>query len=101
MTKIEALDERGVEFVFLTEVVDITTAQGRLALHRLRALAEFEREIAGERPVRPRALSGGGSATGPGAHEDPDVSTAQICERFDSSKATLYRYVGPGGEQQK
>jgi hypothetical protein len=30
--------------------------------------------------------------------KDPDVSTAQICERFDVSKATLYRYVGPDGK---
>jgi len=28
----------------------------------------------------------------------PDVSTRQICQRFDISKATLYRYVGPDGE---
>jgi AcrR family transcriptional regulator len=27
-----------------------------------------------------------------------DVSTLEICERFDVTKATLYRYVGPNGE---
>jgi DNA invertase Pin-like site-specific DNA recombinase len=33
--------------------------------------------------------------------KDPDVSTAQICDRFDVSKATLYRYVGPDGKRRK
>jgi AcrR family transcriptional regulator len=32
---------------------------------------------------------------------EPEVSTRQICERFDISKATLYRYVGPDGERRK
>jgi AcrR family transcriptional regulator len=30
-----------------------------------------------------------------------DISVRQICERFDISKATLYRYVGPGGERRQ
>ncbi len=30
---------------------------------------------------------------------DPDVPVPRICERFDISKATLYRYVGPNGER--
>jgi DNA invertase Pin-like site-specific DNA recombinase len=49
ITKIEALDERGVEFVSLTEGIDTTTAQGRLAFHLFGAPAEFERKIARER----------------------------------------------------
>ena len=32
---------------------------------------------------------------------DPDVSTRQICERLEISKATLYRYVGPDGERRR
>jgi DNA invertase Pin-like site-specific DNA recombinase len=71
VAKIEFLDERGVEFVSLTEGVDTTTAQGRLAFHLFGALADFEREIDRERIMagiqtarergrvgrRPRALS--------------------------------------------
>ena len=30
---------------------------------------------------------------------DPDVPVRRICERFEISKATLYRYVGPDGER--
>ena len=51
ISKIEALDERGVEFASLTEGIDTTTAQGRLAFHLFGALAEFEREIARERTM--------------------------------------------------
>jgi len=31
--------------------------------------------------------------------KDPDIATAEICDRFDISKATLYRSVGPEGER--
>jgi predicted transcriptional regulator len=33
--------------------------------------------------------------------KDPDVLTADICEQFGVSKATLYRYVGPEGERRR
>jgi len=115
VTKIEALDERGVEFVSLTEDIDTTTAQGRLAFHLFGALAEFEREIGRERTMaglhaarergrvggRPQALSEDDLPQVQALMKDPDVSTAQICERFDVSKATLYRYVGPDGKRRK
>ena len=115
VTKIEALDERGVEFVSLTEGIDTTTAQGRLAFHLFGALAEFEREIARERTMaglraarergrvggRPRALSEDDMPQVQALMKDPDVSTAQICERFDVSKATLYRYVSPKGDRRR
>ena len=51
VSKIEALDERGVEFASLTKGIDTTTAQGRLAFHLFGVLAEFEREIARERTM--------------------------------------------------
>lgn len=31
----------------------------------------------------------------------PEVSVQEICDHFDVSKATLYRYVGPEGERRK
>ena len=113
VTKIEALHECSVEFASLTEGIDTTTAQGRLAFHLFGALAEFEREIALERTMaglraarargrvsgRPRALSEEDMPQVQALMKDPDVSTAQICERFDVSKATLYRYIGPDGER--
>jgi DNA invertase Pin-like site-specific DNA recombinase len=42
LAKIEALDDRGVEFVSLMEGIDTTTAQRQLAFHLFGALAEFE-----------------------------------------------------------
>lgn len=112
VAKIEALDECGVEFVSLTEGIDTTTAQGRLAFHIFDALAAFEREIARERTMaglrtarergrvggRPRALSEEDLPQVQALMKDPEVSTSQICERFDISKATRYRYARPGGE---
>ena len=70
----------------------------------------------GRPPVRPRARAARArERTGgrPCALEDDDlpqiqalmrdsgVSTRQICERLDISKATLYRYVGPDGERRR
>ena len=50
---------------------------------------------------RPRALSEKDLPEVQALMKDPDVSTAQICERFEVSKATLYRYVGPDGRRRK
>ena len=33
--------------------------------------------------------------------QDEEVSTSDICKRFDISRATLYRYVGPDGERRR
>ncbi len=33
--------------------------------------------------------------------QNEEASTSDICERFDISRATLYRYVGPDGERRK
>jgi DNA invertase Pin-like site-specific DNA recombinase len=109
------LEEKGVDFVSLTEGIDTTTAQGRLAFHIFGALAEFERELAHERTMaglraarerghvggRPRALDEEDIPQLQALMRDPDVSTRQICERFDISKAMLYRYVGPDGERRR
>lgn len=113
--KMDKLEEKGVDFVSVTEGIDTTTAQGRLTFHIFGALAEFERELARERTMaglkaaRERGRTGGR----PSAIDeeeipqlqalmrDDGVSTSEICDRFDISKATLYRYVGPDGERRK
>jgi len=43
VTAVQELHERGVAFVSLKEGLDLSTAAGRLQLHILSALAEFER----------------------------------------------------------
>jgi len=115
VTKMETLEDRGVDFVSLTEGIDTTTAQGKLTFHIFGALAEFERELNRERTMaglraarergrvggRPRALDDDELPQVQALMTDPDVSTAEICDRFDISKATLYRYVGPEGERRR
>lgn len=113
--KITALEERGVDFVSLTEGIDTTTAQGKLVFHIFGALAEFERELIRERTMagleaareegrtggRPPALSEDEIPQVQALMKDPDISTKDICERFDVGKTTLYRYVAPNGERRK
>ena len=43
MTTVQELHERGVAFVSLKEGLDLSTAAGRVQLHILSALGEFER----------------------------------------------------------
>jgi len=113
--KMRTLEDLGADFVSLTEGIDTTTPQGRLTFHIFGALAEFERELARERTMaglqaaRERGRTGGRpSAIGEeeipqiqALMRDEDVSAREICDRFDVSKATLYRYVGPDGERRK
>jgi len=115
VSKMEALEEKGVDFVSVTEGIDTTTAQGKLTFHIFGALAEFERELGRERTMaglraarergrvggRPRALSEEDMPELQALMKDEGVSTQQICQRFDVSKATLYRYVGPDGERRR
>ena len=115
VSKMETLEERGVDFVSVTESIDTTTAQGKLTFHLFGALAEFERELGRERTMaglraarkqgrvggRPRALSEEDIPELQALMKDEGVSTQQICDRFDVSKATLYRYVGPDGERRR
>jgi DNA invertase Pin-like site-specific DNA recombinase len=49
ITTIDALHARGVGFQSLSEAIDTTTPQGKLMLHMLGALAEFERALIAER----------------------------------------------------
>lgn len=65
VSKMEALEEKGADFVSLTEGIDTTTAQGKLTFHIFGALAEFERELSRERTMaglkaaRERSFVGG------------------------------------------
>lgn len=47
--RLEALEEIGAGFRSLTEAIDTTTAMGRLVLHIMGAVAQFERDLARER----------------------------------------------------
>lgn len=46
---LEDFGQRGIGFQSLTEAIDTTTAGGRLMMHIVASLAEFERSLIGER----------------------------------------------------
>jgi len=46
---VEALDNKGVSFVSVTQQFNTTTSMGRLTLNILLSFAQFEREVTGER----------------------------------------------------
>lgn len=115
VSKMEDLEEKGVDFISLTEGIDTTTAQGKLTFHIFGALAEFERELSRERTMaglkaarergrvggRPPALDEDEIPQVQAMMRDEEISTSDICERFGISRATLYRYVGPSGERRR
>lgn len=102
------LQERGIEFLSLTEQIDTTTPGGKLIFHLMGALAEFERDLIRERTNaglaaakargriggRPRKLKTNGKvALARQMFADQSHSIPEICSTLGISRATLYRYV--------
>ena len=108
---VHQLDERGIGLKSLTESLDTTTPSGRLIFQVFGAVAEFERNLIRERTTaglraarargrkggRPRSLSGKDVAAAKAMLADPDLTVAEICERLNTSPATLYRHLPKGG----
>ena len=113
--KVRQLDEMGVDFVSLTQGIDTGTPQGKLMFHIFGALAEFNRSLMQERTKagleaarrqgvkigRPAAVTKNDMPALQALVRDSDVSTKEICERFEISKTTLYKYVSPEGDIRK
>jgi DNA invertase Pin-like site-specific DNA recombinase len=105
---VHALDARGVGFKSLQEHIDTTTSGGKLVFHVFAALAEFERDLIGERTRaglkaarargrtggRKRALTAPQIALAKSMKADPGNSIADICATLGISKRTLYCYTG-------
>jgi DNA invertase Pin-like site-specific DNA recombinase len=104
---VHALGARGVGFKSLQEHIDTTTPGGKLVFHVFAALAEFERDLIGERTragltaARARGRRGGRkpaltpkqAALARSMKADPGNSIADICATLGISKRTLYRYT--------
>ena len=105
---VRRLDARGIGFKSLQEHIDTTTPGGKLVFHVFAALAEFERDLIGERTKagltaarargrkggRKRALTPKQIALARSMKADPHNSIADICATLKISKRTLYRYTG-------
>jgi DNA invertase Pin-like site-specific DNA recombinase len=104
VTLLEDLQALGIAFVSLGEGIDCTTPAGKLQLHILAALAEFERARIAER-VRAglqRAKSHGKRLGRPvrelpleaiQAAEGARISAGAAAKRLGVSRATAYRWL--------
>lgn len=102
-TTIDVLAKRGVGFRSLTEGIDTTTTMGRLVLHIMGALAEFERGLIAERTAKGiRVLAEKGTKFGAKPKINTDeaermfrngASIKDVCDRFGlRSRSTVYSY---------
>ena len=101
---LEDLNHVGVAFVSLGEGVDCTTPAGKLQLHILAALAEFERERIRERMkagLQRARLQGrrlGRPRIRPAATEVPGGSVRAAAKAWGVSKSTAARWIAVGRE---
>lgn len=105
---LKRLQERGIEFMSLTEQIDTTTPGSKLIFHLMGALAEFERDLIRERTNaglaaarargrvggQPRKLKTNGKVVlARQMFVDQSHSISEICAALGIFRATLYRYV--------
>jgi len=102
-----SMQERGIEFISLTETIDTSTANGKLFFNLMASFAEYERNLIRERTIaglsaarargrtggRPRKLKNGKVALARSLHADKNNSIEDICETLHISRPTLYRYL--------
>ena len=106
ISTVNELSGEGIGFESLEEKLDTTTANGKLLFHIFGALAEFERELIRERTNaglkaarargrnggRPKSLSQEDEQMVKKLLDDKTIPIRDICERFQISKSTLYKY---------
>ena len=104
LSSLERLQSAGVNFVSLTESIDLSTPAGRLAFSVLGAAAEYERAILRERVLeakrakgpsavggRPRLLTPANVALARRMRDDEGMSANAVAAQFGVSKSTLLR----------
>jgi len=102
--------ERGIDFISVTEQIDTTTPGGTLIFHLMGALAEFERDLIRERTKaglaaarargrvggRPRKSSHGKVVLARHLYQDAKHSVDEICSMLEISCSTFFRYIRGG-----
>lgn len=112
VTRIESLHAAGISFRSLTEHLETETPAGRMLLHVVAALTEFERNLIRERTLaglaaaRARGRKGGRRRTFLPAHADqaarmmrnPEMTVSEVARLMGVSRSTLYKYITPAGQ---
>lgn len=107
MEWINELQDKQVEFQSLQESIDTSTSTGKLIFHIFASLAEFEKNLIGERTRagleaarirgrqggRPKKLSKDKRRLTIDLYKGRKHSIKQICQIAGISKPTLYNYV--------
>jgi DNA invertase Pin-like site-specific DNA recombinase len=112
LKKMEDLDKLGVGFRSLTEAIDTTTAMGKLVLHLMASIAQFERDLtrertaAGMRAARQRGVRMGAKpklspekrAQVEKLMRTSELSVREIARQMKVSTGTIYNmFPGPAG----
>lgn len=105
---IDTLAKRGVNLKSLHEAIDTTSPTGRLMVHLIASLAEFERELTVERTIAGlEAAKARGASLGRPTVWTPQRAEAaaallaagatvtQVAHALGISRATVYRHAGP------
>ena len=106
---VNTLADRGIGLRSLTESIDTTSSGGKLVFHVFGALAEFERELIGERTRaglaaarargrvggRPSVMTPDKIATARQMLDTGDYTVAAVAEVVGVSRASIYRHVKP------
>lgn len=101
---VSELEERGVSFQSLTEMINTQGPSGKLVFHLFAALAQFERELLRERTFagvaaarargrlggRTPLLSASQTKAAIALMNDKSMSVTEICRQFRVSRSTLY-----------
>jgi DNA invertase Pin-like site-specific DNA recombinase len=102
ITLLEELQALGVKFVSLAEGIDVTTPAGKLQMHILGAIAEFERErirermLAGLERARTQGKRLGGPRKAPLSIGVPGGSVRGAAALWRVSKSTAARWIAAG-----
>lgn len=102
ITFLEELQALGVEFVSLAEGIDATTPAGKLQMHILGAIAEFERERIQERVraglarARAQGTRLGRPRKAPATVAIPGGSVREAARIWGVSKSTAARWIAAG-----